>query len=113
MQPGDYWKLVAAPKIRARKRVLGRARSNASLAEAIELASGKRTGRGLFEHFMRGTREPYISQVVAMCSVMEVPLQEILQPAIPTIAKQPLIRVRERKNLSGVIPKKVRNRIAR
>ena len=76
MNPSDYWRSVGAPKVRARKLEIGRGMTNESIAEQIEIRSGKRTTRKAFENFMNGIREPYVSQLVALCSILELDVRE-------------------------------------
>ncbi len=90
IKPEDYWRLVAAPKLKARKQEIGRSRTNTEIAAAVELASGKPTTRQALEHFINGVREPYISQLVAICRAMEIALEEVMQP--PTVQRPPLVR---------------------
>lgn len=72
MAPKDYWAKVCVPKLRERKEQLGRNFTNDSISEEVERLSGKRTGRTLFQHFLRGRREPYLSQALAICKVMGI-----------------------------------------
>lgn len=82
VKAADYWKSVGAPKIRARKEALGRSVSNTAIAAKVEEASGKSTSRQLVEEFMKGEREPYISQLVALCAFLELEIEEVLTPAV-------------------------------
>jgi hypothetical protein len=91
MNPKEYWARIGAPKIRLRKRELGRAVSNTTIASAVESQSGKATSRQLVEEWMKGNREPYVSQLVALCDQMKISLTEVLQPAA-TVREQPLFQ---------------------
>lgn len=91
MNPKDYWAKVGAPKVRLRKLELGRKVTNTEIAAAVELKSGKRTTRNLVEAWFKGFREPYVSQLVALCSTMDIGVGEVLRAA-STQASEPLFR---------------------
>lgn len=100
MKSGDYWREVCAPKLRGRKREIGREMTNTEIAAAVEARSGKSTTRQLVEHFFNGRREPYISQFFALCEVMRVePIGVLTRSSISTQAlharRQPAVRVQE------------------
>jgi hypothetical protein len=93
MEASDYWSKVGAPRLRAlitaykessRTKV-----TNSELASQVETRSGKKAGRAAFEHFVNGVREPYVSQLVAICEILEIDVAELLQP--PTRVRQPLV----------------------
>lgn len=86
----EFWRKFGAPKLRARKAEIGRDMSNTDIAAAVETRSGKRTSRQLFEHILHGRREPYISQLVAICDVMEMELESFTATTTP--ARRPLIQ---------------------
>ncbi len=90
MEAKEYWAKVGAPILRAKKDEIGRSASNTDLAAQVEAACGKRTTRQLFEHFINGKREPYVSQLVAMCQVMGVDLDSVISP--PTVKRRALIQ---------------------
>lgn len=101
VKAADYWREVGAPKIRARKEALGRAVSNGSIAAAVEEASGKNTSRQLVEEWMKGYREPYVSQLAALCEVLDIGMEEVLAKSV---GRRQMLRV-------GTVrqePKKVR-----
>lgn len=85
----EYWKKFGAPMLRARKREIGRSMHNVDIAEAVESRSGKKTSRQLFEHFLHGRREPYISQLVAICDVMNLRLEDFVASTVT--ARRPAI----------------------
>ena len=98
----DYWRVVCAPKIRARRdgmKEAGDKTNNTEIAAAIEEASGKNTTRQLFEAWMKedeeSGREPYISQFLAMCEKIGMVPEEVLEPPPPRRDKVPLGRVNE------------------
>lgn len=90
VKAADYWREIGAPKIRARKDALGRSVSNSSIAAAVEEASGKNTSRQLVEEWMKGEREPYVSQLAALCTVLDIGMEEILSASV---GKRPMLRV--------------------
>ena len=90
----DYWRNVCAPKLRARKRELGREVPEREIAAAVESASGKRSERGLVSLWLLGKREPYISQFFALCEKLELNHAEVLHHTAKP-ARIPLARVAE------------------
>lgn len=68
----NYWRDVGAPKVRERKAELGREVSNTTIAAAVEKSSGKNTSRQLVEEWFKGEREPYVSQLVALCEYLDL-----------------------------------------
>lgn len=64
--------------------------NNTELAREVERLSGKRTTRAVLEHFFNGRREPYVSQLAAICELLELSIDEVLRPSTPK--RQPLIR---------------------
>lgn len=76
----DYWRVVCAPRIRARKQELGgRSLPDSEIAAAVEAATGKPSDRALVNHWLLGRREPYISQFYALCEKLAVDPLEILR----------------------------------
>ena len=94
MKPADYWKEIGAPKLRARKAEIGRAMANREIAAAVEARSGKGTTRQLVEMFFRGDREPYISQLIALCQVLELDPATVMGMA-PTSLRAPAFHSQE------------------
>lgn len=90
MTPGDYWRLIGAPRARERKEELGRAVSNSSIAAAVEAATGKNTSRQLVEAWFTGEREPYVSQLIALGEKLGLDPIALLAP--PTRARRPAIQ---------------------
>jgi hypothetical protein len=81
---GEYWKETCAPILRAKKDQLkgqGKIASDQALAAAVEDRSGKRSGRALVNHMLNGVREPYFSQFLALCDMLEVEPASVLAPA--------------------------------
>lgn len=95
MKPEDYWRLVGAPRVREQKAALGREVSNSSIAAAVEAATGKNTSRQLVEAWFAGEREPYISQLIALCSKLGLDFRTVLAPP-STRERRPAIRGSER-----------------
>lgn len=111
MDPAEYWKTYGAPKVRARKAEIGRELTNEAIAEAIERLSGKRTTRKAFENFMNGIREPYVSQLMALCSIMELRAEEFFQAAA-VVKREPLVHRREGRRTIKVSRQKIKNQTA-
>ena len=93
VNPADYWRLVGAPKARAKKDELGRSVSNTSIAAAVEQKSGKSTSRQLVEEWFKGEREPYVSQLVALCEHLDLSIVEVLSPMAKD--RVPVRRIRD------------------
>jgi hypothetical protein len=89
----NYWRDVGAPKARARKAELGRSVSNSMIAAAVETASGKSTSRQLVEEWFKGEREPYVSQLVALCEHLGLELSGVLNTS--SAPRIPVRRVKE------------------
>jgi len=84
--PKDFWRLCAAPVLSAKKKALGdRALPQAELAEYVQSETGKNTSRALLGHFLKGEREPYFSQFIALCRRLDVKPGDIFSnaPSIP------------------------------
>ena len=110
MKASDYWREVGAPKLRARKAEIGRTVTNTQIAAAVEEKSGKATTRQLFEMFLRGTREPYISQLVAICDKMDLDLATVI--GAPTAIRQPAFRSQDGRENSAVSHRRRKTRTA-
>lgn len=108
VQPSDYWSKVCAPKVRAVKRDLGRAVSNTAIAAAVEQRTGKNTSRQLVEAWFSGVREPYISQLIALCEYLELAPADVFLSK-PTAQREPLFRAREGRQMN-VIPSKIKRK---
>jgi len=93
MNPREYWLKIGAPKVRLRKSEMGRKVTNSAIAAAVESKSGKRTTRNLVEAWFKGFREPYISQLVALCSVMGLEVGDVLRQSHSV--SEPLFRSAE------------------
>jgi hypothetical protein len=93
VKPADYWREVGAPKVRARKEELGRALSNTMIAAAVEQSSGKSTSRQLVEEWFKGEREPYVSQLVALCAHLGLDVEGVLSRDAKV--RVPLRRIKE------------------
>lgn len=91
MIASDYWRKKCAPILRARKQELGLKMTEREIAAAVEAESGKDTGRVLVHRWLDGSREPYVSQLVALCKKMGVSLTEVLHGA-STQVSEPLFR---------------------
>jgi hypothetical protein len=76
---GNYWARVCAPKLRARKKEMGRGVPEREIAAYVESATGKRSERALINLWFLGKREPYISQFLALCNKLQVDPLEILR----------------------------------
>lgn len=92
IKPADYWRVVCAPKVRARKREIGRSPSNTEIAAQIEAETGKPSGRQLVEAWFAGRREPFISQFFALCAVLTIDPMEVLAH---NKGGKPLVRLSE------------------
>lgn len=79
VESGDYWKRICAPFLKGKKDKIGRSLTQADMAEAIEKESGKDTARALVGHWLKGIREPYISQFVALCRQLGVEPEEAIK----------------------------------
>ncbi len=110
MKAADYWREVGAPKLRARKAEIGRSMTNTDIADVVEGMSGKRTTRPLLEAFFKGEREPYISQLVAICDVMKMDLMSLVAP--PTAMRRPAFRVQEGRQVGALPHKRGKSRTA-
>lgn len=106
MNPSDYWRRVCAPEVRARKREIGRSMTNTEIAAEVEAKSGKATTRQLLEMFFRGEREPYISQLVALCGAMDMDMMKLIGGS--TAKWGHAIQVEEGRQSSAVSHKKRR-----
>lgn len=95
MKSVDYWREVCAPKLRGRKREIGRELTNTEIAAAVEARSTKSTTRQLIEHFFNGRREPYISQFFALCEVMKLDPMDVLTQRQQHTERKALFRVQE------------------
>lgn len=108
MEASDYWSKVGAPKLReliaAYKENSRTKISNSEIASQVEMKSGKKAGRAAFEHFVNGVREPYVSQLVAICEILQVDISQVLQTVAPK--RQPLLQSAFTHNKSRNIEKK-------
>lgn len=68
----NYWRDVCAPRLRARKLELGREVPEREIAAFVHRRSGKATKRSLVAMWLRGEREPYISQFLALCEKLSL-----------------------------------------
>jgi hypothetical protein len=94
MEPGDYWRKVCAPRIRERKAEIGRSPTNTEIGAYVERETGKRTSRQLVEAWFAGDREPYVSQLFALCKRLEMdPLSVLVAPQ--KAIREPLSRIRD------------------
>jgi hypothetical protein len=75
----DYWRRVCAPTLKIRKERLGRGVPEHEIAAYVRNATGKPSKRALVQHWLQGTREPFISQFFALCSKMEIDPLEVLK----------------------------------
>lgn len=80
--------------------------TNTEIAAEVEAKSGKATTRQLLEMFFRGEREPYISQLVALCSALDMDMMKLIGGS--TVLKAPAFRVQEGRQSSAVSHKKRR-----
>lgn len=109
MEPSDYWRKVCAPKVRARKEEIGRALTNTEIGAYVEAATGKPSGRALVESWFKGEREPFVSQLLALCERLELdPFTVLASPS--TQKARTVVRVQEGKIGSGNIDSSVRKR---
>jgi hypothetical protein len=83
----SYWRDVGAPKVAARKASIGRRLSNTTIAAFVEFRSQKNTSRVLVESWFKGTREPYISQLVALCEILELDPASVFRSKLDIDAK--------------------------
>ncbi len=67
--------------------------SETEIAAAVESATGKPSRRGLVNAWLRGDREPFMSQFFALCEKLEIDPQFVLQRKQHTRA-EPLIQRR-------------------
>lgn len=91
----SYWREICAPKLLAKKNQLGRVVPERDIAAFVEAATGKPSGRALVGHWLRGDREPFISQFFALCQKLELEPFEVLRQQ-PAGERQPLARIHER-----------------
>lgn len=94
-----YWREVCAPRLREQKKALedaGQTITQEELASFVEANTRKRSTRALAGHWISGTREPYISQFIALCTKLRIDPMTVLSAA-PTAQRQPAIRGDEKK----------------
>lgn len=112
MQWGEYWAKVCAPKLKARKRELGRKVPERQIAAAVEAATGKPSGRVLVAMWLRGEREPFISQFFALCKEMDMDPIQVLSSAEKQTSRDRLINRRSILDSKGKIYKNPLRRTA-
>ena len=61
------WRDVLAPQLKARKDELGRKVPERQIAYEVAQATGQESSRSLLAMWLRGEREPTVSQFVALC----------------------------------------------
>lgn len=77
-----YYRAVVVPKLKARKVELGRAVPERTIAFDVMMATGQDSSRSLLQMWLRGEREPTVSQFMALCDRLDLnPIQIISQPA--------------------------------
>lgn len=77
-----YYSKVVAPKLRAKKAELGRSVPERSIAFDLQMATGQESSRSLLAMWLRGEREPTITQFMALCERMGIPPIELLQQSV-------------------------------
>jgi hypothetical protein len=73
-----YWAEVLAPTLREKKRELGRALPERTIAFDVAKATGQDSSRSLLAMWFRGEREPTVSQFMALCERIELDPAEVL-----------------------------------
>lgn len=75
VSPKDYWRLTCAPVLQRQRvalKAVGQWRSQADMAAEIQEVTGKASERALVGHWITGEREPYISQMIALCNIVRL-----------------------------------------
>lgn len=104
----NYWRDVCAPRLKAKKVEFGRGFPEWRIANAVGKLVEKPPQRSLVAMWLNGRREPYISQFLALCQVLELDPQKVLEPAGQKRDKVPLARVNERAALQRKVTRKRR-----
>ena len=72
------WRDVLAPQLKARKDELGRKVPERQIAYEVAQATGQESSRSLLAMWLRGEREPTVSQFVALCRRLMLDPVEVL-----------------------------------
>lgn len=76
---GKFWEQTCAPKLKARKKSLGREMPERAIAEAVQRATNKKSKRQLVSLWLLGKREPYVSQFFALCHKLGLDPSDVLE----------------------------------
>jgi transcriptional regulator with XRE-family HTH domain len=72
------WRDVLAPRLKAQKKAMGRDVPEWRIAKDIQDATGQESSRSLLAMWLRGEREPTVSQFVALCRRLMLDPVEVL-----------------------------------
>ncbi len=96
-----YWRQVLAPKLKARKAELGRKVSETSIAYDVSQGTGQDSSRSLLAMWLRGEREPTVSQFMALCERMGLSGIDLLRDSINVRQRTPRRVIDERERASA------------
>lgn len=66
----DYWRTICARALKEARAAVDQ--TDEEIARYVQAVSGKRTSRPQLNLILSGKREPYISQFIALCSILKL-----------------------------------------
>jgi len=101
-----YWRKVVAPQLRAKKNEIGRGVPGRRIAFELQQETGQVSSPSLFRMWLKGDREPTVTQFLALCEKLDLPWAGVLKPVMKVSHRAPLRRTTEK----SVTPRQLRSR---